>query len=238
MDAVQAGSLLRVRGTRDARRPQDRLPRRARHADDVVRTGPARARQERRRARARDGAERPADRGQRRRRASLASRAASRSSARGRAARRSTSRVVGRRVFLAAARQARVDLLARAADVGRRRARAPQRRRACRAGRWAARAGRRQHGDLGRHDRGRVAADRPLRVPRLQRPPGAQAAQSPAAAGDGPFDLVDHKFPVRGKHNYGTGHRGVRSARNGHSIRATTSSPPAARRSSPLAAAS
>jgi murein DD-endopeptidase MepM/ murein hydrolase activator NlpD len=47
---------------------------------------------------------------------------------------------------------------------------------------------------------------------------GAQAAQTPAAAiAIGSFDLVDHKFPVRGKHTFGTGIAAFGAGRNGHS---------------------
>ncbi len=46
---------------------------------------------------------------------------------------------------------------------------------------------------------------------------GVQAAQTPAALAVGSFDLVDHKFPIRGKHSYGTGIAGFGAARNGHS---------------------
>jgi murein DD-endopeptidase MepM/ murein hydrolase activator NlpD len=45
----------------------------------------------------------------------------------------------------------------------------------------------------------------------------AQAAQAPVALATGAFDLVDHKFPVRGRHTYGTGIAAFGSARNGHS---------------------
>ncbi len=45
---------------------------------------------------------------------------------------------------------------------------------------------------------------------------GAQAAQTPAALATGSFDLVDHKFPVRGKHNYGEGMAAFGAGRNGH----------------------
>ncbi len=45
---------------------------------------------------------------------------------------------------------------------------------------------------------------------------GAQAAQIPAALATGSFDLVDHKFPIRGKHTYGTGIAAFGAGRNGH----------------------
>jgi murein DD-endopeptidase MepM/ murein hydrolase activator NlpD len=45
---------------------------------------------------------------------------------------------------------------------------------------------------------------------------GAQAAQAPAPIAVGSFDLVDHKFPVRGKHSYGTGIAAFGAGRNGH----------------------
>jgi murein DD-endopeptidase MepM/ murein hydrolase activator NlpD len=46
---------------------------------------------------------------------------------------------------------------------------------------------------------------------------GAQAAQTPAPLAIGSFDLVDHKFPVRGKHTFGTGIAAFGAGRNGHS---------------------
>jgi murein DD-endopeptidase MepM/ murein hydrolase activator NlpD len=45
---------------------------------------------------------------------------------------------------------------------------------------------------------------------------GAQAAQTPTPLATGTFDLVDHKFPVRGKHTYGTGIAAFGAGRNGH----------------------
>ena len=45
---------------------------------------------------------------------------------------------------------------------------------------------------------------------------GAQAAQTGAPMATGAFDLVDHKFPVRGKHSYGTGVAAFGAGRNGH----------------------
>jgi murein DD-endopeptidase MepM/ murein hydrolase activator NlpD len=44
----------------------------------------------------------------------------------------------------------------------------------------------------------------------------AQAAQAPVPLASGTFDLADHKFPVRGRHTYGTGIAAFGSARNGH----------------------
>jgi murein DD-endopeptidase MepM/ murein hydrolase activator NlpD len=44
----------------------------------------------------------------------------------------------------------------------------------------------------------------------------AQAAQEPAPLATGAFDLVDHEFPVRGEHVYGTGIAAFGAARNGH----------------------
>ena len=46
---------------------------------------------------------------------------------------------------------------------------------------------------------------------------GAQAAQTPAPLAIGSFDLVDHKFPIRGKHSYGTGAAAFGAGRSGHS---------------------
>jgi murein DD-endopeptidase MepM/ murein hydrolase activator NlpD len=45
---------------------------------------------------------------------------------------------------------------------------------------------------------------------------GAQAAQTPAPLATGSFNLVDHKFPVRGKHTYGTGIAAFGAGRTGH----------------------
>jgi murein DD-endopeptidase MepM/ murein hydrolase activator NlpD len=49
-------------------------------------------------------------------------------------------------------------------------------------------------------------------------PTGAVAAQAPAAAplASGAFDLVDHIFPVRGHHTYGTGIAAFGAGRDGH----------------------
>ena len=44
----------------------------------------------------------------------------------------------------------------------------------------------------------------------------AQAAQAGAPVATGAFDLVDHKFPVRGKHEYGEGMAAFGAGRNGH----------------------
>ncbi|MDX6720997.1 MAG: hypothetical protein QOJ63_3251 [Solirubrobacteraceae bacterium] len=44
----------------------------------------------------------------------------------------------------------------------------------------------------------------------------AQAAQQPAPLASGSFDLVDHKFPVHGAHTFGTGIAAFGAARNGH----------------------
>jgi hypothetical protein len=126
-------------------------------------------------------------------------------------------RVVGRRVFLAAARPARIDLLAKqpmSVTVA-----------------------------LVRLSDGAVVQSWPLDalVPGVVRtvtwdgttagapqpvgryefrvfsqPAGAQAAQAPTPVAAGAFDLVDHKFPIRGKHTYGTGAGLFGTARNGH----------------------
>jgi hypothetical protein len=47
-------------------------------------------------------------------------------------------------------------------------------------------------------------------------PAAAQAAQAPVPLATGSFDLVDHKFPIRGKHTYGTGIAAFGAARDGH----------------------
>jgi murein DD-endopeptidase MepM/ murein hydrolase activator NlpD len=46
---------------------------------------------------------------------------------------------------------------------------------------------------------------------------GAVAAATPATLATAPFELVDHKFPVRGAHTYGEGEAAFGAARNGHS---------------------
>jgi murein DD-endopeptidase MepM/ murein hydrolase activator NlpD len=125
--------------------------------------------------------------------------------------------VVGRRVFLGAARQARVDLLAHEAMA-------------------VAVA-------LVRLSDGAVVQGWPLgilapgvvrtvtwdgMIAGVQQPAGryefrvfsqaagAQAAQASAPLASGAFDLVDHKFPVRGKHTFGTGEAAFGAQRNGH----------------------
>jgi murein DD-endopeptidase MepM/ murein hydrolase activator NlpD len=130
-------------------------------------------------------------------------------------------RVVGRRVFLAAVRQARVDVLARepmSATVA-----------------------------LVRLSDGAVVAGWPLgalepgvvrtvtwdgTVAGVAQPAGryefrvfsdatgvqaAQAGPAIAPLATGTFDLVDHKFPVRGKHTFGQGVAAFGAVRNGHS---------------------
>jgi hypothetical protein len=44
----------------------------------------------------------------------------------------------------------------------------------------------------------------------------AQAAGAPAPLASGSFDLVDHKFPVRGKHDFGSAIAAFGAPRNGH----------------------
>ena len=51
----------------------------------------------------------------------------------------------------------------------------------------------------------------------FSQPAAAQAAQAPVPLATGAFDLVDHKFPVRGMHTYGTGIAAFGAARDGHS---------------------
>jgi hypothetical protein len=46
--------------------------------------------------------------------------------------------------------------------------------------------------------------------------PGAVAAQAPEALASGGFDLVDHIFPVRGRHTFGTGEAAFGAQRDGH----------------------
>ena len=56
----------------------------------------------------------------------------------------------------------------------------------------------------------------------FDQPAAAQAAQAappapPAPLATASFDLVDHKFPVRGKHDFGEGMAAFGAGRNGHS---------------------
>ena len=218
MDAVQAGSLLRVRGRamRTVRKivflgalgaaddvTVPALRSRVKSADVIVPerapSGPLMAINE-------DGAQ------------SLASRAAisvQRAKATGAAL---EVKVVGRRVFLAAARQARLDLLARepmsvavalvrlsdgVAVQGWPLLLAPG---VVSTVTWDGTVGGVAQ-PVGRYE---------FRV--IGQPAGAQAAQVAAAPlATGSFDLVDHKFPIRGRHTYGTGIATFGSARNGHS---------------------
>jgi len=46
--------------------------------------------------------------------------------------------------------------------------------------------------------------------------PGVAAASAPAALASGGFDLVDHIFPVRGRHDYGSGQAAFGAGRPGH----------------------
>jgi murein DD-endopeptidase MepM/ murein hydrolase activator NlpD len=46
---------------------------------------------------------------------------------------------------------------------------------------------------------------------------GAAAAALPEPLATAPFDLVDHKFPVRGRHDYGGGQATFGAGRDGHS---------------------
>ncbi len=130
-------------------------------------------------------------------------------------------RVTGRRVFYGAARQARVDLLARQAMT--------------------------VTVMLARVSDGAVVADWPVTLvpetvssiawdgttagvpepagryefrvlPGAAEPAGAAvaAAQEPVPLAAGAFDLVDHIFPVRGRHSYGTGIAAFGAVRGGH----------------------
>jgi hypothetical protein len=128
-------------------------------------------------------------------------------------------RVVGRRVFLDAARPARIDLLARRAmtvDVALVRvidgatvmawpvALAGE---AVSSVTWDGTvAGVAQ--PAGRYE---------FRVFEAAGGSGVVAAQAPGALATGGFDLVDHIFPVRGRHTYGTGQAAFGAQRDGHS---------------------
>ncbi len=46
--------------------------------------------------------------------------------------------------------------------------------------------------------------------------PGIVAAQAPDALATGTFELVDHKFPVRGSHTFGSGEAAFGAQRDGH----------------------
>jgi hypothetical protein len=71
-------------------------------------------------------------------------------------------------------------------------------------------------------------------------PVAAAAAQDGAEAPivTDSFRFLDHKFPVRGKHDFGSEIAKFGAGRPATHTRATTSSPPAARRWSPPAAGS
>jgi murein DD-endopeptidase MepM/ murein hydrolase activator NlpD len=217
IDAAQPGSTLRVRGTamRDVRKvvflgvrgasddvAAQTLRARVKSVDVLV---PEKARSGPLMAVNKDGAQ------------SLASRTAVSIQAARSGAAALDLRVVGRRVFVAAARPARIDLLAHQplnVVVA-----------------------------LARLSDGAVVQSWPLGplVPGVVRsvtwdgtvtgvaqpmgryefrvfsqPTGVQAAQAPEALATGAFDLVDHKFPIRGKHTYGTGIAAFGAARNGH----------------------
>ena len=127
-------------------------------------------------------------------------------------------KVIGRRVFYDAARQARVDLLARepmsvavtvvraidgATVIGWPLALEPG---VVSSVRWDGRvAGVAQ--PPGRYEF-RVAPSVPVS--------GAVAASAPGGPAAGAFDLVDHIFPVRGRHNYGEGQAVFGAGRSGH----------------------
>jgi len=137
-------------------------------------------------------------------------------------------RVVGRKVFYAAARTARVDLLARqplSATVGLVRLSdgapvaswplGPLVAGVVRTVTWDGTVGGLAQ-PTGRYefrvfsDDGAVqAAQAPL--------PGAPPVPAVAPLATAAFDLVDHKFPVRGRHTYGDGIAAFGSQRNGHS---------------------
>jgi murein DD-endopeptidase MepM/ murein hydrolase activator NlpD len=217
VDAVQSASLLRVRGTamRDVRKVvflgargatddvvAPALRPRAKSVDVLV---PAKASSGPLLAVDADGAQ------------SLPSRTAVSIQAARAGAGPLDVRVVGRRVFLAAARPARIDLLAhqpmsvvvalvRLSD-------------GAVVQRWPV--GPLVPGvvDTVTWDGTAAGAAPPsgryeFRV--FSQPAAAQAAQAPAALATGVFDLVDHKFPIRGQHTYGTGIAAFGAVRSGH----------------------
>jgi len=219
MDALQSGSLLRVRG-RAMRAVRKLVFLGARGADDDVtvpavrarvrsadvlvpetaRSGPLMAITD-------DGAQSPASR---------ATVSIQREKVGGAAL---EVRVVGRRVFLAAARQARLDLLAKepmSVDVALVRLSDGVAVQSWPLGVLAPGVVRTVSWDgtvagvaqpVGRYE---------FRV--FSQVAGVQAAQAAAAPlASGAFDLVDHKFPIRGKHNYGGAIATFGTARNGHS---------------------
>ena len=206
----QPGSLLRVRGTalRAVRKVvflgARGVGRRRR------RRGASRAPEERRRPRAGEGAQRAADGDQRRRRAVRRQpRRGVRTAREGRRrrarrARRRPARVPRRRAPGALDLLARESMgvavaLVRLSDGA-----------SSRAGRSACSAGAVQHRDLGRDGRRRVAADRPLRVPRLQ--PGRRRAgrAGAAAARDGRVRPRRPQVPGPRQAHLRHGHRRVR----------------------------
>ena len=127
-------------------------------------------------------------------------------------------RVVGRRVFYDAARPARIDLLARRAMavtvalvrvvdgstvMGWPVALAPE---TVSSLTWDGRV----------NGLAQPAGRYEFRVFEGGAGPGVVAAQAPVALATGGFDLVDHIFPVRGHHTYGTGEAAFGAQRNGH----------------------
>jgi murein DD-endopeptidase MepM/ murein hydrolase activator NlpD len=218
IDSVQPGSLLRLRGTRMKDVRQIAFLGAAGAADDVMAPAlrartksvdvlvPETAQSGPLLAVNRDGAQ------------SAASRAAVSIQRAGAGSGALQVRVIGRRVYFGAARQARVDLLARApmaVTVA-----------------------------LVRLSDGAVVQGWPLgqlvpgvvqtvtwdgTIAGVQQPVGryefrvftqpaaAQAAQAPITPiATGSFDFVDHKFPIRGKHTFGEGIAAFGAQRNGH----------------------
>ena len=130
-------------------------------------------------------------------------------------------RVVGRRVFYGATRPARIDLLARRAmSVTVALVRVVD---GASVATWPVALAPAQLSSItwdGRVEGAAQPAGRyEFRVFDGAAGPGAVAASAPAptALATGGFDLVDHVFPVRGRHSFGTGEAAFGAQRDGHS---------------------
>lgn len=126
-------------------------------------------------------------------------------------------RVVGRRVFYDAARPARIDLMAREAmNVSVALVRLAD---GVTVTSWPVALAAGVAGSVLWDGRVAGAAQPPGRYEfrvAAAATAGAVAAAAPDALATAGFDLVDHKFPVRGNHTYGEGQAAFGAARNGH----------------------
>jgi murein DD-endopeptidase MepM/ murein hydrolase activator NlpD len=127
------------------------------------------------------------------------------------------ARVVGRRVFYDAARQARIDLMARQPmDVTVALVRVAD---GTTVATWplglvAAGVARTVTWDGSLAGVAQPPGRYEFRV--FGAPPGAQAAHAGVPAATGAFDLVDHRFPVRGRHDFGGAEALFGAGRSGH----------------------